>query len=64
MLSETEIFDEVNAGGIPPKERKRLTSVYYDEKIYVFGSDESSSSSFNASNNIPSYPDKPNNGIA
>lgn len=41
-LTETEIFDEVNAGGIAPKERRQLNSVFYDWKIFVFGSPEAS----------------------
>ncbi|KAL4487597.1 hypothetical protein ABPG72_017386 [Tetrahymena utriculariae] len=37
--TQKEIFDEVNAGGIPPKERECLNSVFHNNKIYVFGSD-------------------------
>lgn len=41
IWTETEIFDEVNAGGIPPKERTDLSTLYHDNKIYVFGTESS-----------------------
>jgi len=39
-FKESEIFEEVNAGGIPPKERSDLSALYFNNKIFVFGAEQ------------------------